>query len=144
MSNIYSFQPISNKYDSSLDYNITMYDNLPYKRNAELCGAKQLGLYSGHIVKYYLCINHNDAYKVNNHDDNIREILAKAKAKQEKISIKQKEQALNDTTDNRITPEQIQTLLDDRQEVVNPESFDISDVDAPEATPNAFAGIEDW
>lgn len=142
MGNIYNYNcgPISNKYDSTLDYHVTMYDNLPYKRNAELCGAQQLGMYSGHIVKYYLCINNEEKFKVNNQDDKIQEILAKIKSENiSKISENDTEVIDNDNTDG-ITQEQIQTLLDD------PEASEdnSSDNDAPSNAINAFEGVEDW
>ena len=142
MGNIYNYNcgPISNKYDSTLDYHVTMYDNLPYKRNAELCGAQQLGMYSGHIVKYYLCINNEEKFKVNNQDDKIQEILAKIKSENiSKISENDTEVIDNDNTDG-ITQEQIQTLLDD------PEASEdnSSDKDAPSNAINAFEGVEDW
>ena len=82
MGNIYDSKPISNKYDGTLDYRITMYDNLPYKRDSEFCGAQQIALYSGHVIKYYLCINNEDTFKINNHDDNIQEILSNERKKQ--------------------------------------------------------------
>ena len=142
MGNIYNYNcgPISNKYDSTLDYHVTMYDNLPYKRNAELCGAQQLGMYSGHIVKYYLSINNEEKFKVNNQDDKIQEILAKIKSENiSKISENDTEVIDNDNTDG-ITQEQIQTLLDD------PEASEdnSSDNDAPSNAINAFEGVEDW
>ena len=142
MGNIYNYNcgPISNKYDSTLDYHVTMYDNLPYKRNAELCGAQQLGMYSGHIVKYYLCINNEEKFKVNNQDDKIQEILAKIKSENiSKISENDTEVIDNDNTDG-ITQEQIQTLLDD------PEASEdnSSDNDAPSNAINAFEGVKDW
>ncbi len=137
MSNIYASMPVSKKYDSTLDYHITMYDNLPYKRNADLCGAQQLGLYSGHIIKYYLCLNNEDSYKINNHDDNIQEILSHIKAENEKI-IQNQDIEVVSNNNNGITQEQIQTLLDD------PDESQENDSSEEVVSSNAFEGIEDW
>lgn len=42
-------------YDSSLEYSITMYDNLPYERDESVCGSAHVAVYSGNIIKYYAC-----------------------------------------------------------------------------------------
>lgn len=147
MGNIYDSKPISNKYDGTLDYRITMYDNLPYKRNSEFCGAQQIALYSGHVIKYYLCINNEDTFKINNHDDNIQEILSNESKKQlKKISEKESEVIDNDNP-NGITQEQIKTLLDDPDVSAN-SSADLQSDNTPDDslnnTVNAFEGVEDW
>ena len=84
MGNIYLPKLVSQKYDETMDYHITMYDNLPYKRDSDFCGIQQVALYSGHIIKYYLCLNHEDAYEVGNRDDEIEEILAMAQMNEAK------------------------------------------------------------
>ena len=147
MGNIYDSKPISNKYDGTLDYRITMYDNLPYKRDSEFCGAQQIALYSGHVIKYYLCINNEDTFKINNHDDNIQEILSNESKKQlNKISEKESEVIDNDNP-NGITQEQIKTLLDDPDVSAN-SSADLQSDNTPDDslnnTVNAFEGDEDW
>ena len=147
MGSKYDSKPISNKYDGALDYRITMYDNLPYKRDAEFCGAQQIALYSGHVIKYYLCINNEDTFKINNHDDNIQEILSNESKKQlKKISEKESEVIDNDNP-NGITQEQIKTLLDDPDVSANSsadlQSDNTSD-DSLNNTVNAFEGDEDW
>ena len=140
MSNIYLPKLVSQKYDETMDYHITMYDNLPYKRDSDFCGIQQVALYSGHIIKYYLCLNKEEAYEVGNHDDEIEEILAVVQKKEanrpapparKPASIVKKEQG--------VTQEQIQTLLKDNDEPVVPE-----DNLAPENAVNAFEGVEDW
>ena len=47
---------ISHKYDTALDFHITMYDNLPYQRDSDYCNAEKLGLISGQVIKFYLYI----------------------------------------------------------------------------------------
>ena len=41
MNNLHMSEILSSKYDVHLDYQITMYDQLPYKRNADLCGEQK-------------------------------------------------------------------------------------------------------
>ena len=57
MNNLHMSEILSSKYDVHLDYQITMYDQLPYKRNADLCGEQNIAMYSGHVIKYYMCDN---------------------------------------------------------------------------------------
>jgi hypothetical protein len=55
------FIPISayeKAYDNSL-YNqdpYSMYDNLPYVSNKEICNKENLKLFSGNVIKYYRCL----------------------------------------------------------------------------------------
>lgn len=145
MSNIYLPKLVSQKYDEAMDYHITMYDNLPYARDADFCGEQQIAMYSGHIIKYYLCINEDTAFEVNNHDDEIEEILAAVQ--QNEFVIKQKNPSRlsksKTDTESGITQEQIRTLLKDQDS--NTESgYDSDDNLANENAVNAFEGVEDW
>lgn len=142
MSNIYLPKLVTQKYDEAMDYHITMYDNLPYKRDPDFCGEKQIGMYSGHIIKYYLCLNEPEAFEVDNRDDEIEDILS---AVQEQESRQQQNAARpgriarkTKKESSRITQEQIQTLLQDDEQP------DIDDNLAPEGSVNAFEGVEDW
>lgn len=141
MGNIYLPKLVSQKYDEAMDYHITMYDNLPYRRDSDFCGIQQVSLYSGHIIKYYLCLNHEEAYEVGNHDDEIEEILAVVQRNEAKrAAIPVKEPAKKSRQEEPgITQEQIKTLLKDNN------APDVSDDNlAPENAVNAFAGVEDW
>ena len=115
MGNIYLPKLVSQKYDEAMDYHITMYDNLPYRRDSDFCGIQQVSLYSGHIIKYYLCLNHEDAYEVGNHDDEIEEILAVAQKNEAKrMAMPEKKQTGKSKKEEQgITQEQIKTLLKD-------------------------------
>lgn len=57
-----------NPYDSALEDNLSMYDKLPYQRDANLCNRDSLGLVSGNILKNYRC-KMNEPYEVKNMDD---------------------------------------------------------------------------
>ncbi len=141
MGNIYLPKLVSQKYDEAMDYHITMYDNLPYRRDSDFCGIQQVSLYSGHIIKYYLCLNHEDAYEVGNHDDEIEEILAVAQKNEAKrMAMPEKKQTGKSKREEQgITQEQIKTLLKDN--AAPPASDDNL---APANAVNAFEGVEDW
>ena len=144
MSNVYLPKLVTHKYDEMMDYHITMYDNLPYCRNPDFCGIQQVALYSGHIIKYYLCINHDDAYKVDNHDGEIEHILAIVKKKEDERKILMSTiSSKNNEDDEDIVKTKIHTLLEDNDEP--PAGFAGEDDNlAGHNTINAFDGVEDW
>lgn len=130
---------ISKKYDGTLDYGIEMYDNLPYQRNSDVCNSSTVALYSGHIIKYYLCNNEEEAYPINNRDDEIQSILRHACEEAEKRQTEDTEpEVIGDPSE--ITDEQIQALTTDQS----------SDNDGTEAEPSGTSevvnldDIEDW
>ncbi|WP_337935576.1 hypothetical protein [Jutongia sp.] len=130
---------ISKKYDGTLDYGIEMYDNLPYQRNSDVCNGSTVALYSGHIIKYYLCNNEEEAYPINNRDDEIQSILRHACEEAEKRQTEDTEpEVIGDPSE--ITDEQIQALTTDQS----------SDNDGTEAEPAGTSevvnldDIEDW
>lgn len=148
MSNIYLPKLVSRKYDEAMDYHITMYDNLPYARDADFCGEQQIAMYSGHIIKYYLCLNEDTVFEVNNHDDEIEEILAAVQQKEFVMEKKPSSRPSKSKTDveSGITQEQIRTLLKDQDsnEDSGYDSYDSDNNLANENAVNAFEGIEDW
>lgn len=130
---------ISKKYGGTLDYGIEMYDNLPYQRNSDVCNGSTVALYSGHIIKYYLCNNEEEAYPINNRDDEIQSILRHACEEAEKRQTEDTEpEVIGDPSE--ITDEQIQALTTDQS----------SDNDGTEAEPAGTSevvnldDIEDW
>ncbi|NLK28896.1 MAG: hypothetical protein GX306_11235 [Clostridiales bacterium] len=54
-------------YDDSLwEKNIfSMYDNMPYRRDKDLCNQSNLNMESGNIIKYYRCIT-MEPYEIKN------------------------------------------------------------------------------
>ncbi len=130
---------ISKKYDGTLDYGIEMYDNLPYQRNSDVCNGSTVALYSGHIIKYYLCNNEEDAYPINNRDDEIQTILRHAREEAEKRQTENAEpEVIGDPSE--ITDEQIQALTTDQS------SDDDGAETEPVSTPEVvnLDDIEDW
>ncbi len=57
----------NNKYDASLEFNVLMYDKLPYIKDNNICGPDKIQLFSGNVIKYYsffqdepVCIKNQD------------------------------------------------------------------------------------
>jgi len=140
---------ISQKYDTALDFYVTMYDNLPYQRDTEYCNVEKLALVSGHVIKYYLCLGQEEAFLIDNKDDIIEEILANEQ-QSSSGTVSRRKAVSPPPIEGEITPEQIQTLLDDNlgpdddfPEDSFADGFD-NDVDAPANAVNAFADVADW
>ena len=130
---------ISKKYDGSLDYGIEMYDNLPYKRNSDVCNEGSVALYSGHIIKYYLCNNEEEAYLIDNKDDEIQSILRRAREDAEKRQTDDTEpEVIGDPAE--LTDEQLQALTTDQPS--DNEDTDAEPAGAPEVV--NLDDIEDW
>lgn len=149
MSQPFVSNVISQKYDTALDFHVTMYDNLPYKRDSDYCNAEKLCLNSGRVIKYYLCLNQPEAYTIDNKDNEIEEILAKEQASHVEVPAPQKVAEISSPDESTITAEQIQTLLDDSSEssdtvTTATDSDDDNDIDAPAGAVNSFADVEDW
>lgn len=150
MSEPFVSNVISQKYDTALDFHVTMYDNLPYQRDSDYCNAEKIALVSGRVIKYYFCFNQPEAFTVNNKDDVIEEILVQSNTVSRSSSSK-RVSAVSSSHSAEITPEQIQTLLDDREDVsfgdfaeTDFNEEEANDIDAPANAANAFADVEDW
>ncbi|MCD7825358.1 MAG: hypothetical protein LUH14_05275 [Clostridiaceae bacterium] len=147
MANIYASNVISQKYDTALDFHVTMYDNMPYQRDSDYCNAEKLALVSGSVIKYYLCLNQPETFLVDNQDEGLEERLAILQQAEKKR--RRREISADVPKDNTgITQEQIRTLLDDNEnpsrQKTNNTSFDPDNTDAPPDAVNAFADVEDW
>lgn len=71
-------------YDTSLEDNMSMYDKLKYKRDADLCNASALALNSGNLVKYYRCSYEAESKEISTHDSEFKQIATKHIREQEK------------------------------------------------------------
>lgn len=150
MGEPYVSNVLSYKYDTALDFHVTMYDAIPYKRDTDYCNEQKIALYSGKVIKYYLYLCSTDVYPIDNKDHEIETILKKIQAEQAKQTFPNAvARAVASGAD--VTEQQIQTLLDDRSEKEDyfddsfEESFEESnDIDAPLDSVNAFADVEDW
>ena len=68
-------------FDSSSADHLSMYDNLPYERNSDVCNVTAVAKESGNILKFYRC-NVDSIYEVNNRDDYTSKMLARLKHEQ--------------------------------------------------------------
>lgn len=139
-----SMNMISQKYDPSLDFHVTMYDNLPYRRDAEYCNIEKVALYSGKIIKYYLCINQGERRLIDNKDSEIEQILADIKLEEQKRMVQKEPDVVKISEDSDVTPEQIQSLLDDQDISFDEPPSEENAIDASEDSINAFSDVEDW
>lgn len=136
---------LSHKYDTALDFHVTMYDAMPYQRDSDYCNAQKIAMYSGKVIKYYLYFRSTDVFPVDNKDSEIEDILKQIQADNAKRTFPNAVvRAVASGED--VTDRQIQTLLDDRTEDIPfDEDFDDeNDIDAPPDSVNAFADVEDW
>lgn len=100
-------------YDISLEKHVTMYDNLPYKRNYDMCNENTVRYYSGNITKYYLIPPNDNVAIINNHDEDIYAILEKAATVPEQASIPAQIVEDESYISDGITSEQMEHLLSD-------------------------------
>ncbi len=63
-------------YDSSLEFNITMYDRLPYDRDIHLCGPENIRMRSGNVIKYY-SLEDETPFFIENQDEKTNALLKK-------------------------------------------------------------------
>lgn len=153
MTQPYTVHGLSYKYDSALDFHVTMYDALPYQRDSDYCNAQKLTLHSKSMIKYYLYATKEDAYCIDNKDSRIEEILQEIALQQQKEQ-QHIPEVLDAPDEDGVTPEQIQSLLEDNasdalEELPDQDDFsasddDDNDTDAPADAVNAFADVEDW
>lgn len=131
--------PFSLKYEATLEYPVSMYDKLPYERDSDYCNAEHVGLTCGKIIKYFLCLNQMEEFQIDNHDDEIQQILAQIqRGEQERLQAQQSSPEITESSDE-ITEEQIQTLLEDQDK--ENDSSEEADLEGAE---NPFADVEDW
>lgn len=138
---------LSNKYDTALDFHVTMYDKLPYERDSDYCNIEKVALNSGKVIKYFLYMNQPEVAMIDNKDEEFEQYLLALQLKHQKQkALNQDVSSVSDLPSDEVTDEQIQTLLDDQDESV-PVSFDERDSEEDislEDTTNPFADVEDW
>lgn len=143
MSQPYVSNIISQKYDTALDYHVTMYDNLPYERDSDYCNIEKVAMYSGKVIKFYLAQHSAEKIVIDNKDEVIEDYLMELKLKQQRQIEANRELPAKENSDD-ITDEQIQTLLDDRNENELQNTEEFNDEDPLANSVNAFADVEDW
>lgn len=119
-----------NAYDMSMDYQITMYDNLPYERNADECNSSHVMLYSGNVVKYYVC-SVGDELPISNMDDEIELRLQEIARLEANRTAKPVVKVEDTEQTDGITPEQMENLLHDTEEEIEEEKKEKEDDGLP-------------
>lgn len=148
MSKPYVSNVMSNKYDTALDFHVTMYDNLPYQRDSDYCNIEKIALNSGKVIKYFLYKNQPEAAVINNKDDEMEQYLLELRMKQQRQQeLNQEASPTPELPSDDVTDEQIHSLLHD-QSTNHSSSFeeerDDSEDEPLSDTTNPFADVEDW
>lgn len=140
MSEPFVSNVISQKYDTALDFHVTMYDNLPYQRDSDYCNIEKVAMTSGRVIKFYLYMNQPEPAIINNKDDEMEQYLLELQLKQQRHAAMASSTPAPEISQDEVTDEQIQTLLDD----TSSEDFEENDEIDLENTTNPFADVEDW
>ena len=127
---------ISNKYDTALDFHVTMYDEMPYQRDSDYCNREKVTMHSNSLIKYYVYM-FDQISEIDNGDGIIEAYLSELLYDQANQYNLPSGRHQADSGDDGVTEEQIQTLLDDNGNPMNP-------ADEPVVTTNPFADVEDW
>lgn len=83
VANPYMTILLKRPYDASYECDMSMYDNLPYYMDKEVCSKEYIRLISGNHIKYYR-YQLTDTKKIDNHDEQFNEILSTHKRLDEK------------------------------------------------------------
>lgn len=143
MSKPYVSNLISHKYDTALDFHVTMYDNLPYQRDSDYCNIEKVAMTSGKVIKFYLAQHSAEKVVIDNKDETIEEYLMELKLKQQRQIEANRELPAVENSDE-VTDKQIQTLLNDRDENESSVTDEFQEEDPLANSVNAFADVEDW
>lgn len=148
MSKPYVSNVMSNKYDTALDFHVTMYDNLPYQRDSDYCNIEKIALNSGKVIKYFLYKNQPEAAVINNRDDEMEQYLLELRMKQQRQQeLNQEASPTPELPSDDVTDEQIHSLLHDQSTNHSSsleEGRDDSEDEPLSDTTNPFADVEDW
>lgn len=148
MSKPYVSNVMSNKYDTALDFHVTMYDNLPYQRDSDYCNIEKIALNSGKVIKYFLYKNQPEAAVINNKDDEMEQYLLELRMKQQRQQeLNQEASPTPELPSDDVTDEQIHSLLHDQSTNHSSsleEGRDDSEDEPLSDTTNPFADVEDW
>lgn len=137
------------RYDHNLDFYVTLYDHLPYKRDSSYCNGK-IPVQSGRIIKYYLCNNQEESYVIQNHDDRTEALLQKLRMEQAQQIHQEEAMIEEDSSEDEISQDQIDSLLSDVEmdSDVNSDIDTISDdsqeTELNQESTSSFIDIEDW
>lgn len=69
---------------------LEFYDHIPYKRNPDRCGAEQIALESGNLIKFYQCAK-KEPRAISTHDDEFQKELEQIQKTEERQRTRQLE-----------------------------------------------------
>jgi len=107
-------------FDLSMIEDTSMYDHLPYKRDAERCNIGSVALYSGNLLKYYRC-SFGDTLELTDMDElAIEKIQEYIEREQERLASLEAEPEVLDSYEdeypdvNELSDDQIASLLGEK------------------------------
>lgn len=110
-------------FDSSVSDHSSMYDNLPYQRNQDMCNETKVAKRSGNVLKFYTC-EVKDAFRIDNKDAQTLKMLSRLKRENTRPSVKEVPPGQDIPPQGGITEEQMDELFrdSDDEEAENPDS----------------------
>lgn len=130
-------------FDSSVNEDFSMYDNLPYQKDLDLCGPDKIALESGNIIKFFRC-NMKDTYQFTGIDDLYYEKLKLHQEKQPEMETEKN--ALEKLADSLLPEDTVETVEDPQLAENEPskESHPLSDAEALLADSQEEHWDDDW
>lgn len=101
-------------FDSSSTDHLSMYDNLPYKRNSDVCNGEAVTKETGNVLKFYRCRLENP-YEISNRDDSTYKMLSKLRKEQTPSAPSENTEPEAAPVSNGITEEQMDELFRDNE-----------------------------
>ncbi|MDD6208618.1 MAG: hypothetical protein PUB10_08880 [Clostridiales bacterium] len=102
-------------YNTTSTDHLEFYDHIPYKRNSDRCGADQIAMESGNLIKFYQCAK-KEPCAIANHDEEFRrklEQLRKTEERQRTRQLELQQQKENKENASSLTEEETNALFSD-------------------------------
>lgn len=96
---------------------LEFYDHIPYKRNADRCGAEQIALQSGNLIKFYQCAGQEPCV-IATHDDDFQakmEQIYQTEERQRRRQLELQQQREAEQNATSLTEEETDALFSDHE-----------------------------
>lgn len=102
-------------YNTAPTDHLEFYDHIPYKRNADRCGAEQVALQSGNLIKFYQCTKQEPCI-ISTHDDDFQAKMkqiyqTEERQRRRQLELQQQREAEQNAT--QLTEEETDALFSD-------------------------------
>lgn len=105
-------------YNTTSTDHLEFYDHIPYKRNPDRCGAEQIALESGNLIKFYQCAK-KEPLAIATHDEEFQkklEQLENTRTRQQKRQLELQQQKIDEENQQSLTAEETDALFSDSSE----------------------------